>query len=85
MVTIQQPSRLLHIRPLSCILVPRHLQTHIQIVADNGGLRAAEGLLRQPLHLLCQTLMYLLRQSGPLDLLHIRGQLLVAVVAQLML
>ena len=84
-IPIQQLPRLLHIRPLTGVLVPRHLQTDVQIVADDGGLRAAEGLLGKPLHLFCQTLMYLLGQMGALDLLCVLRQLLVAVVAQLVL
>ena len=84
-IPIQQLPRLLHIRPLTGVLVPRHLQTDVQIVADNGGLRAAKGLLGKPLHLLCQPLMYLLGQMGALDLLCVLRQLLVAVVAQLVL
>ena len=84
-IPIQQLPRLLHIRPLTGVLVPRHLQTDVQIVADDGGLRAAEGLLGKPLHLFCQPLMYLLGQMGALDLLCVLRQLLVAVVAQLML
>ena len=79
-IPIQQLSRLLHIRPFAAEPVPRHLQTHVQIVPDNGGLRAA-----QPFHLFGQPLMYLLGQLGPLDLLGVLSDLLVAVVAQLML
>ena len=82
---IQNGTGLRHVGPILGGLVPRHFQTHVQIVADHRGLSAAVGLLGQTIHFLYQFAVDLLRQLQLFDFLGILLDLLVAVIAQLVL
>ena len=80
-VLFQHPAGGVHTDPLLCGGVPRHLQTHVQIVADHRTLGGAEGLLGQLVHFLQQVLLRLLRQLQGQDLLAVGFNLvLVAVI-----
>jgi len=82
---VQNRPCLRHIGPVFGGLVPRHIQTNIQIIADHRCLGAAVGLLGKAIHFLHQLLVDLLRKLQLFDPVRILGDLLVAVVAQLVL
>jgi len=84
-IPVKDAPGLRHVRPVTGILAPRQLQTHVQIVADDGALGAAEGLLGQPVYLLHELAVQLLRQVQGGDAGLIIRQLLVAVLSQLVL
>ena len=86
MVAVEDPARGLHVGPLLCLHAPGHFQTGIQIVAQDGSLRAAKRLLGQALDVLEELLLRLRRQLGCGNLAAVFVQLLVAVaLADLML
>ena len=86
MVLLQHLAGGLHADALLGGLLPGHLQTHVQIVADHGTLGAAEGLLGQFVHLFEQVFFRILVQLQRHDLLTIGLHLVVIVrLAQLVL
>ena len=72
-----------HADPLLRGGVPGHLQAHVQVVADDGPLGGAEGLLGQLVDLLQQMLLRLLRQLERQDLLPIGFDLIVLTLVGL--
>ncbi len=81
MVSVQDLSGGLHAQPLLGGGIPRHFQTHVQIVADDRALGAGIGLLRQLIHLFDQVGFRILRQLQLKDTHAVVLQLLIAVVA----
>ena len=69
---------------LGC-LGPGQFQAHVQVVAQNRGLSGAVGLLFQVHDLFQQLLLHLFGQAGVRDLAAVGGDLVVAVLPQLLL
>ena len=67
-VLVQGPAGRLHAHPLPGLFPPGELQADVQIAAQHGGLRGAEGLLGQTAHLFLQLLPHLVGQLGLSDL-----------------
>ena len=84
-VTVQNGAGFRHVGPVLGGLVPRDLQTYVQIVADHRRFRAAIGLLGQTIHFFHQLFVDFLGQLQLFDLFRILGDLLVAIVAQFVL
>ncbi|MPM47183.1 hypothetical protein SDC9_93891 [bioreactor metagenome] len=80
-VFIQNFSGGFHIQPLTGHGVPRHFQTHVQIIADHRALGAGIGLLAQFIHLFHQVGLRVLRQVQPENAHTVFVQLLVSVLA----
>ena len=85
MVAVKDGAGLGNIGAVTGILIPRHIEAGIEIVADNRGLGAAEGLLAQTIQLLAELFAHLVREFGVVDLLGVLLQLLIAVIAQFVL
>ena len=77
-VGVQHLAGRLHVDPLLGVLAPGQLQHGIQVIAQNGGLGGAEGLLLQPVHLFRELVRHLLGQLGLGDALAVLGNLAVA-------
>ena len=84
-VRVQNLPGRLDVDPLLGGLGPGQLQAHIQVVPQHRGLRRAEGLLLQVHYLFEQLGLHLLRQLGIGNLPAVGGQLIVAVLSQLLL
>ena len=84
-VPVQDLSGCGHAGPLLGLLPPGHLQAHVQVVADHGGLGAGVGLLGQPVHLPEQLLLHLLGELPGHDLGPVVVQLGVLILPQLLL
>ncbi len=81
MVLIQDFFGSFNIQPLTGHGIPRHLQTHVQIVADHRALGAGIGLLAQFIHLFHQVGLRVLRQVQPENAHAVFVQLFVPVFA----
>ena len=85
MVAVKDSAGLGNIGAVAGVLIPRHIKAGIEIVADNRGLGAAEGLLAKTIQLLAELFAHLVRELGIVDLLGVLLQFLVAVIAQFVL
>ena len=85
MVAVKDGAGLGNIGAVAGVGIPRHIETGIEIVADNRGLGAAERLLAQTIQLLAELFADFVGELGIVDLLGVFLQLLVAVIAQFVL
>ena len=85
MVAVKDGAGLGNIGAVAGIGIPRHIEAGIEIVADDRGFGAAEGLLAQTIQLLAELFAHLVGELGVVDLLSVFLQLLVAVIAQFVL
>ena len=85
MVAVQQLPRCADTGPLTGLLAPRHVQTYVQVVADDRRLGAGKGLLRQAVHLLQQLLLHLAGKFPFQNFAPVLRQLAVLILAQLAL
>ena len=85
MVAVEDLARLRDVCAVARALAPRNLQTDIEIVADDGRLGAAVGLLGETVHLAQEFFADLVVNAQCMDAVRILLNLLVAVLAELML
>ena len=83
MIGVQDAAGLGNIHALAAALVPGKAQADVEIIADDRGLGRADGLLFQSAHLSQELLLDLRVQAEVADLLLIKSDLLVVIVAQL--
>ena len=86
MVAVKTAARRFHAHALLCLHAPRHIEHGVEIVAQHAGLRAAERLTRQAIHVLEELFLRFLRQVAGADPCAVFVELRVAVsLAQLIL
>ena len=85
MVAVKDGAGLGNIGAVAGVCIPRHIEAGIEIVADDRGLGAAEGLLAQTIQLLAELFAHLVGELGIVDLLGVLLQLLIAVITQFVL